>query len=84
MSSGTFLCPPQIHLQHEDPLNLDKENDKIDGSALLIIKIYISKYMYRKPTKKILAPPRFHSSCITLVQSITFYKMLPSKQALDV
>ena len=83
MSSGTFLCPPQIHLQHEDPLNLDKENDKIDGSALLIIKIYISKYMYRKPTKKILAPPRFGSSCITLVQSITFYKMFPSKQALD-
>ena len=25
---------PQIHLEQEDPLNLDKENVKIEGSAL--------------------------------------------------
>ena len=34
MSSGTFLCPPQIHLQQEVPLNLDEENDKIEESVL--------------------------------------------------
>ena len=34
MSSGTFLCPPQIHLEQEDPLNLDKENDKMEASLL--------------------------------------------------
>ena len=32
MSSETFHCPPQIHLEQEDPLNLDTENDKIEGS----------------------------------------------------
>ena len=37
MSSGTFLCPPQIHLEQEDPLNLDKENDKIEESVLNIL-----------------------------------------------
>ena len=37
MSSGTFLCPPQIHLEQEDPLYLDKENDKIEESVLNIL-----------------------------------------------
>ena len=37
MSSGTFLCPPQIHLEQEDPLNLDEENDKIEESVLIIL-----------------------------------------------
>ena len=30
---GTILCPPQIHPELEDPLNLDKENDKIEESS---------------------------------------------------
>ena len=37
MSSGTFLCPPQIHLEQEDPLNLDKDNDNIEESVLNIL-----------------------------------------------
>ena len=27
MTYGSFLFPPQIHLEQEDPLNLDEEND---------------------------------------------------------
>ena len=34
MTYGSFLYPPQIHLEEEDPLNLDKENDMIEGSLL--------------------------------------------------
>ena len=34
MTYGSFLCPPQIHLEQEDPLNLDEENDKIEESVL--------------------------------------------------
>ena len=37
MSSGTFHCPPQIHLEQEDPLNLEKKNDKIEESVLIIL-----------------------------------------------
>ena len=29
MSSRTFLCPPQIHPEQEDPLNLDEENAQL-------------------------------------------------------
>ena len=32
MTYGSFLCPPQIHLEQEDPFNLD--NDMIEGSLL--------------------------------------------------
>ena len=34
MTYGSFLFPPQIHLEQEDPLNLDEENDKIEESVL--------------------------------------------------
>ena len=34
MTYGSFLYPPQIHLEQEDPLNLDEENDMIEGSLL--------------------------------------------------
>ena len=34
MTYGSFLFPPQIHLEQEDPLNLDEENDKIVESVL--------------------------------------------------
>ena len=34
MTYGSFLYPPQIHLEQEDPLNLDEENDKIEESVL--------------------------------------------------
>ena len=34
MTYGSFLYPPHIHLEQEDPLNLDEENDKIEGSAV--------------------------------------------------
>ena len=34
MTYGSFLYPPQIHLEQEDPLNLDKENDMMEGSFL--------------------------------------------------
>ena len=34
MTYGSFLYPPQIHLEQEDPLNLDEENDKMEGSLL--------------------------------------------------
>ena len=34
MTHGSFLYPPQIHLEQEEPLNLDKENDMIEGSLL--------------------------------------------------
>ena len=29
MTYGSFLYPPQIHLELEDTLNLDQENDKL-------------------------------------------------------
>ena len=32
MTYGSFLYPPQIHLEQEEPLNLDEENDMIEGS----------------------------------------------------
>ena len=34
MTYGSFLCPPQIHLEQEDPFNLDKDNNMIEGSLL--------------------------------------------------
>ena len=34
MTYGSFLYPQQIHLEQEDPLNLDKENDMMEGSFL--------------------------------------------------
>ena len=34
MTYGSFLYPPQIHLEQEDPLNLDEENDKIVENVL--------------------------------------------------
>ena len=34
MTYGSFLYPPQIHLEQEEPLNLDKENDMKEGSLL--------------------------------------------------
>ena len=34
MTYGSFLYPPQIHLEQEDPLNLDEENYMMDGSLL--------------------------------------------------
>ena len=34
MTYGSFLYPPQIHLEQEEPLNLDEENDMIEGSLL--------------------------------------------------
>ena len=34
MTYGSFLYPPKIHFEQEDPLNLDKENDMIEGSLL--------------------------------------------------
>ena len=34
MTYGSFLYPPQIHLEQEDPFNLDEENDMIEGSLL--------------------------------------------------
>ena len=34
MTYESFLYPPQIHLVQEDPLNLDEENDMIEGSLL--------------------------------------------------
>ena len=37
MTYGSFLFPPQIHLEQEDPLNLDEENDKIEESVLNIL-----------------------------------------------
>ena len=48
MTYGSFLYPPHIHLEQEDPLNLDEENDVMEVSLL--------NNMYRKPPKKILAP----------------------------
>ena len=32
MTYGIFLYPPQIHLEQEDPLNLDEENDVMEVS----------------------------------------------------
>ena len=37
MTYGSFLYPPQIHLEQEDPLNLEKEIDKIEESVLIIL-----------------------------------------------
>ena len=34
MTYGSFLYPPQIHLEQEDPLNLDEENDVMEVSLL--------------------------------------------------
>ena len=34
MTYGSFLFPPQIHLEQEDPLNLDEENEMLEGSFL--------------------------------------------------
>ena len=34
MTYGSFLYPQQIHLEQEDPLNLDEENDKIVENVL--------------------------------------------------
>ena len=34
MTYGSFLYPPQIHLEQEDPSNLDEENDMMEGSLL--------------------------------------------------
>ena len=34
MTYGSFLYPSQIHLEQEDPLNLNEENDMIEGSLL--------------------------------------------------
>ena len=34
MAYGSFLYPQKIQLEQEDPLNLDEENVKIEGSAL--------------------------------------------------
>ena len=39
MTYGSFLYPPQIHLEQEEPLNLDEENDMIEGSLLKFFKI---------------------------------------------
>ena len=35
MTYGSFLYPPQIHLEQEDPFNLDIKNDKLQVSFLL-------------------------------------------------
>ena len=32
MTYGSFLYPPQIHFEQEDPLNLDEENYMIEGT----------------------------------------------------
>ena len=34
MTYGSFLYPPQIHLEQEEPLNLDEENDVMEVSLL--------------------------------------------------
>ena len=34
MTYGSFLYPLKIQLEQEDPLNLDEENDMIEGSLL--------------------------------------------------
>ena len=63
MSSRTFLCPPQIHPEQEDPMNLDEENDKIEGS--LLNKSW-SKYLfwvqdtYQMSSRTLLCPPQIH------------------------
>ena len=39
MPTRTSLGPPSIHLEQEDPFNLDKENDKIEESVLNILNV---------------------------------------------
>ena len=42
MTYGSFLYPPQIHLEQEDPLNLDEENNaRCIKDAFSIIQKYI-------------------------------------------
>ena len=31
MTYGSFLCPPQIHLEQEDPFNLDNDMNRNTG-----------------------------------------------------
>ena len=63
MTYGSFLFPPQIHLEQEDPLNLDKENDKIEVSVVnkswlkYIIRIQDAYYM---SSGTILCPPQIY------------------------
>ena len=39
MTYGSFLCPPQIHLEQEDPFNLDKDNDILETRGIYVQKI---------------------------------------------
>ena len=63
MPHGTILCPPQIHPEQEDTLNLDKENDQIEESLL---SESWSQYLYSEQDTfymthgTILCPPQIH------------------------
>ena len=61
MTYGSFLYPPHIHLEQEDPLNLDEENDKIEGSAL---NKSWSNYITRTQDTYCMSSGTFHCSLL--------------------
>ena len=42
MTYGSFLYPPQIHVEQEEPLNLDEENDMMEE---ILLNKSSSKYL---------------------------------------